>query len=111
MNDQTFVYVCIVGAVTAVGFFLSRLFVSSNDTKLRQRLSDAQSPADGVAVADADGPKSNRAGNVLKRIGTAAAQPFMPSTREKQSTLRRQLGFAGVYAPGAIKVMTGAKVL
>jgi tight adherence protein C len=35
----------------------------------------------------------------------------MPKTREKQSGLRRQLGYAGIYSPNAVKVMTGFKVI
>jgi tight adherence protein C len=48
---------------------------------------------------------------MLQRIGQAAAEPFMPKTREKQSSLRKQLGLAGIYSASAFKVMTGAKVI
>jgi tight adherence protein C len=48
---------------------------------------------------------------MMQRLGQAASQPFMPKTREKQSTLRKQLGRAGIYAPSALKVVTGMKVI
>jgi tight adherence protein C len=48
---------------------------------------------------------------MLQRVGQAAAAPFMPSNREKQSTLRRNLGYAGIYSAGAIKVISGFKVI
>jgi tight adherence protein C len=35
----------------------------------------------------------------------------MPKTREKVSSIRRQLGHAGIYSASAIKLMTGAKVI
>jgi tight adherence protein C len=48
---------------------------------------------------------------ILSKIGQAAAEPFMPKTREKQSSLRKQLGHAGIYSATALKAMTGAKVI
>jgi tight adherence protein C len=48
---------------------------------------------------------------LLKKMGNAAAEPFMPKTREAQSELRSRLGYAGVYSSAAIKLVTGAKVI
>ena len=48
---------------------------------------------------------------LLQKMGQAAAQPFMPKTREAQSDLRRRLGYAGIYSNSAIKAVTGAKVI
>jgi tight adherence protein C len=35
----------------------------------------------------------------------------MPTKRERQSALRRQLGYAGIYSPAAIRTLAGCKVL
>jgi tight adherence protein C len=35
----------------------------------------------------------------------------MPKTREKQSTIRKQLAMAGIYAPAAIRAVTGFKLI
>jgi tight adherence protein C len=48
---------------------------------------------------------------MIERVGQAAAKPFMPKSREKQSGLRRQLSRAGIYAPQAIRMVTGCKVI
>src|ERR1051325_8665382 len=101
MDEQLLFYVCIAGAVSAVGFFAAKLFVGNKDSRLRQRLEAAETSTQ----SEIEKPRATRAETVkhtLESIGSAAAQPFMPSTREKQSTLRKQLGFAGVYSPGAI---------
>ena len=48
---------------------------------------------------------------MLQKIGTAAAQPFMPTSRENSLSLRRTLGYAGIYSPAAFKLITGRKVI
>jgi tight adherence protein C len=57
--------------------------------------------------------ESGKAGikQTLSKVGQAAAQPFMPTTREKQSGMRQQLNRAGIYSPQAIKLVTGCKVI
>ena len=117
MNETILFYICIGGAVAAAGFFLSRLFITDGDVKLRQRLTDAGENASaasfGSAAAQAaHAPSANPVVRpVLERISSAAAQPFMPSSREKQSRLRRELGYAGIYSTSAAKIVTGAKVI
>jgi tight adherence protein C len=44
-------------------------------------------------------------------MGQFAAAPFMPKTREKQSSLRQTLARAGIYNASAFRAMTGAKVI
>ena len=51
------------------------------------------------------------AANVLRKVGDVAAEPFMPKSREAQSELRQRLGYAGIYSPGAFKLVTGAKAM
>ncbi len=105
--EQIILFVCIFGAVAMVAFFVSRFFMGGNkDEKLRSRLAkDEQQQATSVVV-ESQGLKP-----LLERLGQAAAQPFMPSNREKQSGMRKQLALAGIYSPKAMKVLTGAKVI
>jgi tight adherence protein C len=116
MDEQFLYYICVGGAVTAVGFFLSKLFVGTPNTKLRERLVAPEPGQEGAG--DSSGASGGGGGDgggtvmpVIQRIGSAAAQPFMPSSREKQSRLRRELGQAGIYSASAIKLVTGAKVI
>jgi tight adherence protein C len=96
------------GTVSMVIFFLTRLIVGAGtDSRLRDRLS-ANSRGDGR------GRRIDRPGGVastLQSIGQAAAQPFMPKTREKQSSMRKRLGEAGIYAPNAAGAFSGFKVI
>jgi tight adherence protein C len=103
MNDQIILILCIFGAVGFIAFFVSRLFMGNKDGKLRERLATDQQPGQTV---EAGGVKP-----LLEKLSTAAAQPFMPSTREKQSGLKRQLAQAGIYSPKALRSMTGFKVI
>jgi tight adherence protein C len=108
MDESILFSICIAGAVTAAGFFLSRLFLSGSDAKLRQRLAEGSSGSGSAADPQATGETVRP---VLERISSAAAQPFMPTTRAKQSSLRRQLGYAGIYSTSAARMVTGAKVI
>jgi tight adherence protein C len=109
--DSTYLLALLVaGAIGAVVFFLTRVFVGDGNTKIFDRLS-AKQPTDSKAESIGRASAKSSFVPMLQRIGQAAAQPFMPKTREKQSTLRKQLGMAGIYAPSALKVVTGAKVI
>ncbi|HLL89510.1 MAG TPA: type II secretion system F family protein, partial [Tepidisphaeraceae bacterium] len=39
------------------------------------------------------------------------AKPMEPKTEAEQSALRRRLGYAGMYSPGALRVFVGTKLL
>jgi tight adherence protein C len=90
-----------------------RVFGTSEGDRLRGRLSGSGMSASGAAAAtpSAGGGAVAAVMPVLQRLGEAAAQPFMPSTREKQSGMRRDLAKAGIYAPRAIAMVTGGKVV
>lgn len=105
MNDMTLLYIVVGSFVAAISFFVSRVAVGSNSTKLRDRLS-----SDGEGKA-AETEEAGGLMPLLERIGTAAAEPFMPKSREKQSTMRKNLGYAGVYSASAAKLVTGAKLI
>ena len=49
--------------------------------------------------------------NIFKQLREMAAKPFMPSSREKQSSLQRELARAGVYSPAALRTVQGSKVI
>jgi tight adherence protein C len=103
-DQQTLFLICIAGAVAFIGWYISRLFTSRDESKLRQRLANRQGEANAIQNA-------NRTKDLLHRIGTAAARPFMPDTREKMSALRKKLNRAGIYTPSAIRTVTGMKVI
>jgi tight adherence protein C len=104
--DQIGFILCVFGAVASLGYFATVQFVgSANGERLRNRLAPRETLLPGVA--------SSRPSVLpfLQRMGQAASQPFMPTTREKQSGMRRDLARAGIYTPAAIRVVTGGKVI
>lgn len=105
--DQIGFILCVFGVVAAVAYFIVAHFAGPNDDdKLRTRLaSREQSLPPGVS------PPSGGIVPLLQRVVQAAAELFMPSTREKQSGMRRNLARAGIYAPSAIRLITGGKVI
>jgi len=108
MDEQTLFLICITGAVAAGGFFLFRLVLGQGNGKLRERLTNRR--AEAQALQQRQGGQ-NRARELFQRIGTAAAKPFMPESREKMSDLRKKLSRAGIYSPAAFKLVTGMKVI
>jgi tight adherence protein C len=111
MNEMIVVLGCVFGAVAMLGFVVGRIITGGGkDTKLRDRL--VANPAhDPQGQQPSQSASSGSMANMVQRMGQAAAAPFMPNTREKQSSLRKNLGYAGIYAPNSIKVMTGLKVI
>src|SRR5438105_15014581 len=111
MNDMILIIGCVFGAVALIGFFIARLLMGGGEeAKLRTRLS-ANSGHDPHQSPQQQVTKASGVAAMAQRMGQAAAQPFLPKTREKQSSIRKSLGFAGIYSPSAIKVMTGFKVI
>jgi tight adherence protein C len=102
--DQFAFILCVFGAVTAVTYFVVARFTGGGDEeRLRNRLAPREAlPAGAATVAVVP---------FLQRIGQAAAKPFMPTTREKQSGMRRDLAMAGIYTPAGIRLVTGGKVI
>ncbi len=102
--DQLLVIGCTFGAVVLAGYFVSQLLATRGEERhIRDRLRDKPRP----------GPRPRGQGvmPLLYRIGQAAAEPFMPKTREKQSGVRQNLARAGIYSPSAVKLVTGCKVI
>jgi tight adherence protein C len=103
MHEQFLIYTCTFGAIVLLGYFVSQLLANPEAKQLRDRLAGSSSKPE---RQKAQGFKP-----LLQRIGQAAAEPFMPKTREKQSGLRHSLARAGIYTPSAIKLVTGCKVI
>jgi len=105
MTNETLILIGIVSAVAGVVYCLSRYFMGDSDKAMRERLA-SNTIATAVDVAPMRGFES-----LVTRLGSAAAKPFLPKTREKQSDLRQKLAMAGIYSPSAYRTMTGAKVI
>lgn len=92
------------GAVGSVAYFITTLFTNKRDGRLYGRLRTER---------EADAPEAAGAsvGGMIAKFGTMAAKPFMPKTREKQSSIKKSLAMAGIYAPAAIRAVTGFKLI
>lgn len=109
MEQQQIIFVAVIFAIVVVVMYLVTMMLmnGSSSRQLRERLS-------GASATDARDPRPPLKRNikaVMQRVGQAAAEPFMPKKRETQSALRLQLGYAGLYNPSAMKVVTGCKVI
>jgi tight adherence protein C len=109
MDNQNLIFFTVFGAIVMLAYFVYAMIASPSEEKLRDRL---------IGKADNDGTKvgtSNAdAGGVvplLQKVGQAAAEPFMPKSREAMSDIRRRLAYAGYYSTSSVKMMTGAKVM
>lgn len=111
MNTELLVPLFACGAVALLCYFVSSLVMNRDDGKIRDRLRDDDAPGAnrGGTTPGLKQPTGLRP--MLEKMGQAAAQPFMPKSREKQSGLRTQLSRAGIYSPQAIKMVTGCKVI
>ena len=85
--DQTIVIAAcaFLGVLLLVGYVVYLMERKAREGgKLRERLT--QNATDAPAPPKVEG--KGKLGALLQRVGEAASQPFMPSTREKQSGLR-----------------------
>ena len=106
MDQATLLSICIFGFVAAVTYFGFTLLAPSDDEeKLQSRLKTNEAAPQPAATSSA--PQAP----LLSRLGQAAAKPFMPTTREKISSARRNLGYAGIYTPSAVKALYGFKFI
>ncbi len=102
MSEQLLLPLCIFGVVTLLVFTGSQWLLSRTDRKLQTRLAGGSLP-------------QSRQGWVLRslvdKFGHIASRPFMPTSREKQSDLRRQLGQAGLYSSSSARIVIGCKFM
>ena len=106
MDNQILIILCIFAALALLGY-VAFMLLSDKDVsgRLRNRLV-------GKAKTDVTKPTSPKGVvPLLHKMGQAAAQPFMPKTREAQSDLRKRLGYAGINYNSTITAVTGAKVI
>src|SRR5688500_12801087 len=98
MDEITLIIFGAFGAAVMVIFGRTRAPVGGGkDSKLHDRLGanaahDPQRESGGGVVRAQT--KVSGVAPMLQRVGQAAARPFMPSNREKQSSLRKKLGYA-----------------
>ena len=105
MSQETLIILLAFASIALLVYFVSMLlFKGDEGEKLRSRL---QGKTETVVVKK----ESSGIGTMLKQIGEAASKPFMPSSREKQSSLQRELAKAGIYNPAALRTVQGAKVI
>ncbi|MGA2584540.1 MAG: type II secretion system F family protein [Tepidisphaeraceae bacterium] len=106
MNDELMLLGCAFASVTALAYYVSTLLFKSDDGgKLRSRLQGKDQSA------QVEKKEKQGVGPLLQQLGQAASKPFMPSSREKQSALRKQLAQAGIYSPSAIRAVQGSKFI
>jgi tight adherence protein C len=106
MNEQLLLYVCIGGAAAMVIFFAMRIMMGEGDDKLRKRLAERTKSELQTATQAA-----SESTPLLQRLGNAAAEPFMPKSRERQSSLKRDLGYAGFHTAPVLRMMQGFKLI
>ena len=105
MNQEMLIIILAFGSITVLVYFVSMLLFKDNGgEKLRSRL---QGKTESLVTKK----ESSAGANLLKQLGEAAAKPFMPSTREKQGSLQRELAKAGIYSPAALRTVQGSKVI
>src|SRR4051812_3142557 len=102
MDEITLIILGAFGAAVMIIFVLTRAILgSSKDGKLHERLI-ANQAHDPQRAAAGSVQRSQTAVSgvspILQKMGQVAAKPFMPNTREKQSSLKRSLGHAGIYS-------------
>ncbi|MGD0388187.1 MAG: type II secretion system F family protein [Tepidisphaeraceae bacterium] len=106
MNQETLIILLAFASISVLVYFVSMLlFKGDEGEKLRSRLL-GKTEATVVKKESSSG-----VGAALKHLGEAASRPFMPSTREKQSSLQRELAKAGIYSAAALRTVQGAKVI
>jgi tight adherence protein C len=106
--NQTLFIACVAVAATLGAYVLMRMLGGGNDSKIRDRLSTQEAKAPPTEVEKGKAPQLKR---MAERVGQAASKPFMPTQRQRQSTLRRELGYAGIYSPNAIRAVVGFKLI
>lgn len=108
MNDQLMILGIVFAAVAMAGYALVQIATNRDSDKIKDRLSNSGAPAPSAAEAT---PAKSGFKPLLERMGQAAAEPFLPKSREKQFGVKQNLARAGIYSPSAIRVITGAKVI
>jgi tight adherence protein C len=107
MSPEMVIIACVFGTVALIGWFVSTALVGrkAESRQLRDRLSDR-----GLE----DESRSTERINVmpiLQKMGSAAAEPFKPTTRESQAKIRNEMGRAGIYNAQHVNLVKGSQVI
>jgi tight adherence protein C len=106
MSQEGLIILLAFGSISVMVYFVSMLlFKDGGDDKLRSRL---QGKNEATSVVKKEAGSGT---NIFKQLREMAARPFMPSSREKVSSLQRELAKAGVYSPAALRTVQGSKVI
>jgi tight adherence protein C len=105
MSQEMMIILLASGSIALLVYFVSMLiFKGEGDGKLLSRLQ-------GKSDVDVVKKETGGVAPMLKSLGEAVSKPFMPSTREKQSTLQKELSRAGIYSAAAMRTVQGSKVI
>jgi tight adherence protein C len=105
MNQQTMIILLAFGTIAMLVYFVTMmLFKGGGDDKLRSRLQ-------GKTESQVTKKETGGVAPMLKTLGEAVSKPFMPSSREKQSSLQKELAKAGIYSAAAMRTVQGSKVI
>ena len=111
MDDQLLLILCGLGALGFLAYYGHMFWNNRGDGKLRDRLKGAGNYSATAATTRQQQALKVPLKELAQRIGQMASAPFMPKTREKQSSLKHNLAKAGIYSASAFKAMTGGKVI
>jgi tight adherence protein C len=112
MSDQSLLLLCGFGAVALLTYWVMSLLMTSDDKgKMRSRLQGKELQSGSILDKKAANRSGGGMGTLIQQLGQAASKPFMPSSREKQSAMQRELKRAGVYSASALRVMQGTKFI
>lgn len=107
MSQEAIIILLAFGSISVLVYFVSMvLFKGGGEDKLKARLQGKAETTSSVLKKE-----SSAGSNVLKQLRELAAKPFMPRSREKQSSLQRELARAGIYSPAALRTVQGSKVI
>jgi tight adherence protein C len=104
-QEATIILMAFASIAAGVYYISTILFKGDGGEKLRSRL-QGKSAETSVVKKEGGGVRA-----LFKQLGEAAAKPFMPSTREKQSSLQLQLSRAGIYTTSSMRTVQGSKVI
>jgi tight adherence protein C len=107
ISSENIFLLCMIGATSLVAFILVQWLLTKGEPNLRDRLTGPDPKAKGAA--NPNGGQDVK--GFIKRVSSAVAKPLEPQKPEERATLRRQLGFAGFYAPGATPAFVASKIL
>src|SRR5882762_6843548 len=96
--------ISLFGCVALLVWWAGVMMTRNSGSRLRDRLK-------GNVEKKPEPMGRKKINSIFASVGEVAASPLMPKTREEQYEMKRRLAKAGVYAPGALRVMQGAKVM